>query len=525
MSGSILDLVLVGVRQYIWRPQGISMSLAKMLCDICSRQHHPQRLPFLCPVDARNRLYEGRLAQAHLLMDSGKLENEVSALLSPPDAMSSAMSTRNQAPHLVRAEEWLSEQRQAVDRTNDIIAQADRLRLEIDAAKKDVERRKKAISRRKDDLASVSHGVAARRVDLQQSVERSIMVARTNWDQNHEGIATHRAFLCIEAARLYGLRRQKKGGSVRYEIGGVEIVDLHSMSSKCGRAGVGHDDDDDGVLDSLDSLVCMDDLLTKGVLLPMLVGASPEVISTSLAHMTHILVLASSYLAIRLPAEITLPHRDYPRPTIFSLASSYSQQPRDSSFGVLALHPQIPSESGDRERQQGLPRARPLYVDKSLSVLAKDSPSTYGLFIEGVALLAYDIAWACCTQGVPIGDRSSYEDVCNMGRNLYNLLIANQLHSGQAGRVFPVSSASPVPSDGENDKFGGATTAAAAHMMGRFSHGTAHSFLGNAEGAEFTRNFKLPNPIKLADRLKSKLSSDAPNPDWELLEDDAWTVT
>ncbi|KAL8340054.1 hypothetical protein RB601_006265 [Gaeumannomyces tritici] len=457
-----------------------------LACDICGRQHHPQRLPFLCPVDARNRLYEGRLAQAHLLIDSGKLENEVSALLSHPDATSSANPTRTHAPEWIRAEQRLSEQRQAVERTNEIIAQADRLRLEIDAAKKDVERRKKAISRRKDDLASVSHGVAARRVDLQQSVERSIMVAKANWDLNHEGIATHRAFLCIEAARLYGLRRQKKGGSVRYEIGGVEIVDLHSMNS-----------------------------------------ASPEVISTSLAHMTHILVLASSYLAIRLPAEITLPQRDYPRPTIFSLASSYSQQPRDPSFGVLALHPQIPSETGDRERQQGLPRARPLYVDKPLSVLAKDSPSTYGLFIEGVALLAYNTAWACCTQGVPIGDRSSSEDVCNMGRNLYNLLIANQLH-GQAGRVFPVSSASPVPSDGENDKFGGiggTTTAAAAQMMGRFSHGTAHSFLGSAEGAEFVRGFKLPNPIKLADRLKSKLSSDAPNPDWELLEDDAWTVT
>lgn len=67
--------------------------------------------------------------------------------------------------------------------------------------------------------------------------------------------------------------------------------------------------------------------------------------------------------------------------------------------------------------------------------LAKEDPSTYSLFIEGVVLLAYNIAWACCTQGVPIGDKTSYEDVCNMGRNLYSLLIGNQLTNNPATRL------------------------------------------------------------------------------------------
>lgn len=247
-----------------------------------------------------------------------------------------------------------------------------------------------------------------------------------------------------------------------------------------------------------------------------LIDASPEVISTSLAHVAHILVLTSHYLAIRLPSEITLPHRDYPRPTIFSLGSSY--QHGEVPFPGTAN--MVPPESRDRDHQIS-PRPRPLFIDKPLPTLAKEDPSAYSLFIEGVVLLAYDIAWACCSQGVAIGDKTSYEDVCNMGRNLYNLLISNPLVTNPAGRTFPRAGSSNAGTSAEGDlaEIGKATT-----LMGRFSHGAAHTFLGNAEGNEFVRSFKLPNPIKLADRLKKKLISEAPIPDWELLEDDAWAV-
>ena len=67
----------------------------------------------------------------------------------------------------------------------------------------------------------------------------------------------------------------------------------------------------------------------------------------------------------------------------------------------------------------------------------------------------------------------------------------------------------------------------AAHtvsVMGRFSHGTAHSFLGNSDGTEFIRSWKLLSPIKLADRLKSKLMSEVANAEWEVLAQDAWAM-
>lgn len=234
---------------------------------------------------------------------------------------------------------------------------------------------------------------------------------------------------------------------------------------------------------------------------------SPEVISTSLGHIAHILMLASHYLAIRLPAEVTLPHRDYPRPTIFSLASSYRHG--DIFFPGSAL-PQQAADTRSEGNSPHIPRPRPLFVDKPLPLLLKEDPSSYSLFLEGVTLLAYDIAWACSSQGVSIGDKNSYEDVCNIGQNLWRLLIGDQLHRKAGEPTFPNPVDSPRDDDAQRAK----------PQIGRWSHGTTHSFLGGAEGTEYIRNFKLPAPIKLADRLKKKLSNEAPMLEWEKIDGD-----
>ncbi|GJC88369.1 autophagy-related protein 14 [Colletotrichum liriopes] len=418
-----------------------------MNCSICQRPHSPQRLPFLCAVDARNHCYEGRLKNLQVLMENESLQNQVNDLLAQNTAADALNPT-------IAVEHLISEQKTAEDRTDQIIAQADKLRDEIAAARKEIADRKAAISRRKSDLASASSGITARRTRQLEEAERSISIAKYKWVRSADQMSSTRAFLCKEAAKLYGLRRVKKGSSSRYEykIGGVDVVDLSSLNT-----------------------------------------ASPEVLSTSLANIAHILALTSHYLSIRLPAEITLPHRDYPRPTIFNLASSY--QHGEVPFPGTSTIPSFASEGRDSQPHY-IPRPRPLFVDKALPVLAKEDPAAHSLLLEGVTLLAYDIAWACSTQGVFVGDRNSFEDVCHMGRNLYNLLIGQQLH----------------------------TLGKAPSWIGQYSHGTAYAFLGSAEGSEFVRSFKLPSPLKLADKLKKKLVSEAAVPEWEVLEDDAWAI-
>lgn len=123
-------------------------------------------------------------------------------------------------------------QRLAEDRTEQIIAQAEKLKGEIAAARKEIADRKAALIRRKSDLASASSGIAARRTRQLEETERSISVAKYKWTRSADQMSSTRSFLCMEAAKLYGLRRIKKGSSARYEykIGGVDIVDLSSMN-------------------------------------------------------------------------------------------------------------------------------------------------------------------------------------------------------------------------------------------------------------------------------------------------------
>ncbi|KAK0753918.1 UV radiation resistance protein and autophagy-related subunit 14-domain-containing protein [Schizothecium vesticola] len=428
-----------------------------MNCNLCRRSHHPVRVPFLCAVDARNNLYERRVKFAKALIESEEAERQIEKTTSGQPGASNERS---------RVELMRSQEEEAVDRTSQIIAQAERLQLDVEAARREIEASKDLIARRRADLDSASSGAEARQARQMDDVKKSIQRIKYKWNRNAEGLAATRAFLCEEAARLSGLRQVKKGSTKRYEIGGVEIVELHAMNN-----------------------------------------ISPEQVSTSLGHMAHILVLACHYLAIRLPAEITLPHRDYPRPTIFSLASSYRH-------GDISFPGSLPSAAGAGPTGH-VPRPRPLFIDKPLSTLAKEDASAYSLFLEGVALLAYDIAWACCAQGVSFGDKESYDDISNMGQNLWRLLIGDQVHRRAVEPTFPLSS-SPLGGSPREEET--ADVAKLKTLMGRWSHGTTYLNLGSGEGVEFIRTFKILSPIKLVDRLKKRLSTDAPMLEWETIE-------
>ncbi|UNI23450.1 hypothetical protein JDV02_009268 [Purpureocillium takamizusanense] len=432
-----------------------------MDCDICHRGHDPQRLPFLCAVDARNQVYDARLKNLHLLIENDKLQAQI------------AKASGDDTP-ATTAQLALARQRLAEDRTDQILAAADKLRAEIQAARDDIKARRAALARRRSDLSSVSTGLVDRRARQQHEVEKSLQMLRFRWSQSAEDMAQTRAFLCTEALRLYGLKRTRKSNTSRYDyqIGKVPIVDLTSMDS-----------------------------------------LTPEIISTSLAHVAHIVMLVSHYLAIRLPAEITLPHRDYPRPTIFNLPGSYQHGPFAFPSASSSMTP-MPSSAQIRDPESHhVPRPRPLFVDKPLPQLSKEDPTTYSFFLEGVTLLAYNIAWLCSCQGVSIGDKGSFEDMCHMGRNLYNFVLASQLQ----GYVQP---AEPTNKGSNADNNNGVESR--SNWIGRYSHGTSYYYLGGMEGTDFVRTFKLPSPMKLADKLKKKLLGDTPGADWEVLDDDAW---
>lgn len=170
-------------------------------------------------------MYEGRLAHAKALIENELLQQQINSTL----AGEKQQSGDNTAAKTVRLEQIKFEEAQAADRTSQIIAQADRLRAEIEAAKKDIKERKEKLARRQEDLSQVSNGTPARRSRYLEETERAIQMTKYKWNKTFESTAATRSFLCMEAARLYGLRRNKK--SNKYELGGIEMIELPDMIS------------------------------------------------------------------------------------------------------------------------------------------------------------------------------------------------------------------------------------------------------------------------------------------------------
>lgn len=204
-------------------------------CGVCNRPHHTARLPFLCAVDARNACYEGRVRTLQVLLENEELQRRIGDLTTPPNVRADPSPTGSPVSRPAKAatmEYMVSQRAFSEDRTNQILAQAEKLRLDIAAARNEVRVAMKANAGRKSDLKSASSGIEDRRAKALDGIVKSTHTLQNQWDRSSDRMAATRGFLCMEAARLYGLRRVKKGSS-RYEfkIGGIEVVDLASMNS------------------------------------------------------------------------------------------------------------------------------------------------------------------------------------------------------------------------------------------------------------------------------------------------------
>ncbi|KAI9811362.1 MAG: hypothetical protein M1827_005522 [Pycnora praestabilis] len=462
-----------------------------MQCDTCERIL-TLKLPFHCTTCARNALYTLRLENARTLLQKESLGREVEEACGIPGSTGNARSESGSkdTPAGKATSGWsvaqnLALKEQSLERTQDIRARAVELREELKASRADIAERNIAFAQRRSDAASATHDLAPRRAATLETLDKGIKRTEQRWNAMHVKTAESRDFLCREAANLYGLRqrRRKKNGLLKedYIIGGVGIVDLRDLNN-----------------------------------------ASPAQITTSLTSLAHLLVLTSHYLLLRLPAEITLPHRDYPLATIFSPAASYAA--REVPFpGSTASQSLNASPSASRtEDLRPLPRPRPLYLDKPVPVLAKDDPAAYSLLVEGVTLLAWNIAWVCHTQGISIG-ASTWEDVCPLGRNLWQLLVATpQMPSLPRIPSRNDVSTKSIATKDKRTSSPRPTAIKQKPMLGHFSHGTAHSFLGGAEASEHMRGWKLQGHIKIVDKLKSALLGELAGAEWEVLDEKEW---
>lgn len=471
-----------------------------MECDICLRPHS-SKLSLYCPSCVRTALYKPRLRNAEVLLEKEQIANQIDRITSAQGIETYPRSLDFKKDEGINRQ-WLVESHdikraQAKERTDDIHEHAQSLRDEIKAAREEIARRKAVMQTKKAEVETNRKAVTARWNNESETLRADIKKISQLWDnEHHKGIET-RSFLCREAAHLYGLKQRKKsrGGVVReqYIIGGLPVIDLRDINN-----------------------------------------AKANELTTSLTNTAHLVVLVAFYLSIRLPAEITLPHRNYPLPTILTPANSYQGQ--EIPFpGMTPASSSTNSPVGSRHTDlRHLPRPRPLFIEPEnlkdkISIVAKKDPATFSFFLEGISLLAWDIAWLCRSQGMYTGTES-WEDVCNMGQNLWNLLIAPpqpaallRVLSGDMRQQQQQQQRTQRNSNNNNNN-SSSTPPQRTLRLGHFSHDSAHTFpSGSSSGStDFLRGWKLTKYTMIVDPLKRALISEMSNAEWEVLEQEEW---
>jgi hypothetical protein len=475
-----------------------------MSCLICNSAH--SRQPFLCPTCARNHLYQLRLENTQVLLEKESLGRQIELAVSrevsqkTPSIPSEGLSTDDHKSSPCWALQTISS-RQVVSssRRESLAQQIEEVKEDLKAKKADISEREANLSRRRSDAESALYQLGEREATILTGVQNTTKRAEHLWHNLHSKTAEARIFLCREAAHLYGLRQKtsRKGdGRHSYVLGGITIVDLKDMNSK--------------PAESISTPLSFSNRFA---------GATPAQISTSLSNIAHLLVLVSHYLSLRLPAEITLPHRNHPTATIYSFAASYNF--RDSSDGSDTAYSSTPSPTASRTEPRTQPRPRPLFIDKPLPRLAKEDPGTYALFLEGASLLAWDVAWLCRTQGINLTS-DSWEDVCNIGKGMWQLLVAPPAQASTLMRAFAGRETQVKMKTAKDSPQTTIQRTKSFPMLGHYSHGTVHSFIAASEGVEFMRTWKLPTPTKIVDKLKSNLLGEMASAEWEVLEEKEW---
>ena len=238
--------------------------------------------------------------------------------------------------------------------------------------------------------------------------------------------------------------------------------------------------------------------------------------SAALAGTSHLIRLVAFYLSVRLPAEIMTGDRHNPLPTILPPAASY-----------LGTKTEILHLKSDSAAQQSRfhARPRPLTIgiddpDATITSVAKKDPAAFSLYLEGISMLAWDLAWLRRSQGLT-GGTEDWESICNMGRNLWQMLLSPPQstalmrmlpHHDVRNRSRSPQATVPVTDTGHKPDV----------KIGDQSHASAHSFLGRPGAQAALRDWKLTKHTLVADALKKALWAEMSNAEWEILQEQEW---
>lgn len=458
-----------------------------MDCEICFRSFNVwKRKPF-CAGCAQATLHEARLSQAASLLDREKAHSHADAVVRPNnDGVLAALSEDTDLDALGRsitkdcAEQSQAEKESAEYRVKTILDKAEELKKKVEDSKDHIAARKLELKRRRSELAEERVGLEKHKPRTMEPVLATTKKTTQRLERVRHKIVDARLLLCREAAAASNFQRHRQtSGRSEYTLGGLAIPDLRELNKRTQPS-------------------------TKVETVGGRSFAEPhEQVSEAFGNVARLMSLCAHYLSIRLPAEIILPHEDFPRAVILPDKSSYKS--KNVAFpGVPASRTSSPAASRMLEPNQ--PRPRPLWLDRSLAQLSKDDNKTYGLYLEGTTLLAWDLAWLCKTQG--IDSVNTFEDACVLGRNLWQLLYIKDRKRPYLDRKDSTATTKTDPRE--------------AVRLGVFSHASAQYNLAGYDGLAFMKDFKFASPARLGDKLKTFLLNDMSGAEWDLLEGREW---
>lgn len=455
-----------------------------MECDICGGGRS-QRSKFHCPACARAALYPLRLEHARVLLERSRLEKRLEVIIpqtqdTPTANLPLPAGDRdNAASRKLRREHELANIRASRNRVDTIHRKSEELRKQIEACKDELGARKTKLSARRSELKAAHANLESSMPEAVDPVKKAVQRSGRRLGRVTEDLCHARSWLCYAAASIsqmqkasasqppiHGSRDKQPSADEHYEIAGVSIPRLQDLNAV-----------------NLDHL------------------------NAVLSHIVCLLHLTCIYLGIRLPAEILQPSQNAPAPSIRPPDSSYpileaSASEHSSSTGSSPTASRFSIQANDTAKPK--PRQRPLSVSpslvtpvKKLSNIAKEDPKQFNLLVEGLAYLAWDIAWLCRSQGVDIGE--SWERICDIGRNLHALFVV-AAGQGQQRKSPPHR-----------------TDTATDPIFGLRSHNTSAARLPSTADVG-PGSLLSPQQIRLA--LRQHLLNDMQGAEWELLEEE-----
>jgi hypothetical protein len=469
-----------------------------MECDICHHRFRDKRQP-LCASCVQATLYGPRLEQATALLSHEKAHIQAEAVIRPgnhgviaalpEDADYDAIENGVKSHGLERMK---AEHLAAEARIKDITARSEELKLQIEQYKASASKQKEDSARKRKDVTTKRAEVQKQHGQAIEPVQLAGKKAKHRLNKTHSRTVEAREYICNVAASLSGLKRIKsRDNRSIFWLSGLPIPDLRDLNGTNTR-------------------IRLDVAPTSPEGKPL--TEPHELISASLDNVCRFLGLCCHYLSIRLPAEVILPHGDFPHAAIMPVDSSYkSSKPRyPGSSSSRSTSP----EASRLLLKTELSRPRLLQLDRPFPQLEKEDPKAAAFFREGVMLLAYDIAWLCRSQGHGTG--TTFEDICEIGRNLYELMPR------QDDKQKPALNHNSTAATNAADRT--AIEAPSPPRLGSHSHGSnVHSLAGYEGAMLFGQGSKWAVSIpRLTDQLKSYLRRESQRAEWDIIETTEW---